>query len=80
MMVQIVVAISLLLFGGYAALIIYYGISWRKIPLLQSVTFDIEPSACQPFITIIIPARISEIAVTILAGRIKRRKPVNVDT
>ncbi len=47
--------ISLLLFTCYAALIIYYAISWKSIP-----TFNLKPSTLPPKLSVIIPARNEE--------------------
>ncbi|HMO61256.1 MAG TPA: glycosyltransferase [Ferruginibacter sp.] len=53
MMVTLII-VSLLLFTCYAALIIYYALSWRSIPPFTAATGTTE---AWPVITVIIPAR-----------------------
>jgi cellulose synthase/poly-beta-1,6-N-acetylglucosamine synthase-like glycosyltransferase len=53
----ILLSIAILLFVPYAALILYYAISWRSIPSFPHSPFTIHHS---PFLSIIIPARNEE--------------------
>lgn len=57
----IILSVSLVLFVVYAALILYYAISWTGIPTFEPGLEEEEnPAALQPKLSIIIPARNEE--------------------
>jgi cellulose synthase/poly-beta-1,6-N-acetylglucosamine synthase-like glycosyltransferase len=62
-MQQTIISISFVLFILYAALIIYYAISWRSIPFFERPTANLpvrQAGGQQPTFSIIIPARNEE--------------------
>lgn len=56
----IILCVSLLLFVGYAALIIYYAIAWKQIPDFQPPTSNFQSQTFNVRLSVIIPARNEE--------------------